>query len=656
MVPLAGAAHLDDVDRELLEAGRQQDQFLGAAGRPGDRTEVLTEHPRHQRQWLLAADRAHDRALFSMELRRAQQVGVGIADLGDAGAAGVDLGQQGPPPERVVHHLSLKTHGDQSTSGHPAGVCDRPQNSYDPPSTITGVATAQTSSTRAKSSDRTDICQIPDTVPAEGQLSKTEYARRVETATNVAAIGEPRGVIAELQTDNAPLQLPALRPAPPAGPRAAWGIRIPTAGVLVLLDMGIGSWRRSRLVHATRAAIATLAVIGLGVASASCSLSPEQSTDRRAELQARLMGLRAEQAKPWGVTVPGYAAAVNLGDRDVPGRAPEVVRAVSGSAAPLDGRPLELTDRFHVGSVTKTFTAALILQLDQSGELSIDEPLSRWIDFPGGETVTIAMLLGHTSGIPDFTRFDYSRESTPEQSIALVAGRAFEFTPGSSWAYSNTNYTMLGLIAEKVTSRPWAELVESRFFRPLGLDDTYVWTGVAEGPTVSGARLACGESAEASCAPPRPGFALLPVEAGYDWTVAWSAGAVVSTPADLAKWMAALVGGDELDVAHRRLLTTPTPQSVASDFGQAVAALGATSGGGTLRWVGHGLGLFVYEIDGVGTAWGHEGSINGFVANAAYVESTGQAIAVTSNFAESDSFSALGAVAVTASGWSENRP
>ncbi len=142
---------------------------------------------------------------------------------------------------------------------------------------------------------------------------------------------------------------------------------------------------------------------------------------------------------------------------------------------------------------------------------------------------------------------------------------------------------------------------------------------------------------------------------GYDWTVAWSAGAVVSTPADLAKWMMALVGGDVLDAAHRRLLTTPTPQSIASDFGQAVASLGAISGGSTLRWVGSGLGLFQYEIDKVGTAWGHEGSINGFVANAAYVESTGQGIAVASNFAESDSFSALGAVAVTASGWS-SRP
>jgi D-alanyl-D-alanine carboxypeptidase len=400
-----------------------------------------------------------------------------------------------------------------------------------------------------------------------------------------------------------------------------------------------------------RTVIVTVAVVGLAAGSMSCSSSQDGVVGQRSELEARLLELRVEQGEVWGATVPGYAAAVHPGRDDVPSGNPETAVAVSGSAAPPDGRSLYPTDRFHVGSVTKTFTAALILQLDQSGELSIDDPVSRWIEFPGGEAITIRMLLGHTSGIPDFTTREYSRDATPEQSIDLVADLPLEFAPGSSWAYSNTNYTMLGVIAERVTGRSWSELVESRFFGPLGLDDTYVWTGVAEGPTASGSRLACGEPGEPSCAPPRPGFAILPVDAGFDWTVAWAAGAVVSTPADLAKWMVALVAGEVLDAPHRLLLTTPTPQSVVSDFGQAVAALGATSGGGALRWVGDGLGLFQYEIDGVGTAWGHEGSINGFVANAAYVESTGQGIAVTSNFAESDSFSALGAVAVTASGW-----
>lgn len=361
-----------------------------------------------------------------------------------------------------------------------------------------------------------------------------------------------------------------------------------------------------------------------------------------ANLRSVLEGLRRKQGAAWGVVVPGFAAAMEPAG----GAIGAASRAVSGAVAPPGTQNLRLEDRFHVGSVTKTFTAALIMQLDQEGLLSIHDPISDWIDFPGGDGVTIAMLLGHTSGIPDFTGFPYERDSTPEQSIALVAGRPFVFAPGTAWAYSNTNYTMLGLIAEKATSIPWADLVASRFFGPLGLHDTYVWSGTAEGPTASGSRLACGGPSEPACAPPRPGFEIITVDDGFDWKVAWSAGAIVSTPADLAKWMVALVAGDVLDAAHRDLMKTPSPQSMASDFGEQVAALARTSGGGALRWTGDGLGLFEYTIEGLGTAWGHEGSINGFVTNAAYVDAIGHGIAVVSNFDESDSFSALGAVAV----------
>lgn len=102
------------------------------------------------------------------------------------------------------------------------------------------MATGQTPITRAKDSDRTDICQILDTALAEGQLSMTEHAQRVTTATNAATIGELRALIADLQTGNAPVQLPALKPAPLTGPRAGWGIRIATAGALILLGVGIG--------------------------------------------------------------------------------------------------------------------------------------------------------------------------------------------------------------------------------------------------------------------------------------------------------------------------------------------------------------------------------------------------------------------------------
>ena len=102
------------------------------------------------------------------------------------------------------------------------------------------MATGQTPSTRAKDTDRTDTCQILDTALAEGQLSMTEHAQRVKSATNAATLGELRALIADLQTANAPVQLPSLKAPALSGTRAAWGVRLATAGVLVLLGVAIG--------------------------------------------------------------------------------------------------------------------------------------------------------------------------------------------------------------------------------------------------------------------------------------------------------------------------------------------------------------------------------------------------------------------------------
>lgn len=102
------------------------------------------------------------------------------------------------------------------------------------------MAIGQTASTRAKDSDRTDTCQILDTALAEGQLSMAEHAERVKTATGAATLGELRSLVGDLQTGNAPVQLPTLRPPRAAGTGPTWAIRLAAAGVLVLLGIGIG--------------------------------------------------------------------------------------------------------------------------------------------------------------------------------------------------------------------------------------------------------------------------------------------------------------------------------------------------------------------------------------------------------------------------------
>lgn len=102
------------------------------------------------------------------------------------------------------------------------------------------VAIGQTASTRAKDSDRTDTCQILDTALSEGQLSMAEHADRVKAATTAATLGELRALVGDLQTSNAPVQLPTLRTPGTVGTRASWAIRLATAAVLVLLGVGIG--------------------------------------------------------------------------------------------------------------------------------------------------------------------------------------------------------------------------------------------------------------------------------------------------------------------------------------------------------------------------------------------------------------------------------
>ena len=102
-------------------------------------------------------------------------------------------------------------------------------------------------------------------------------------------------------------------------------------------------------------------------------------------------------------------------------------------------------------------------------------------------TITVEMLLGHTSGIPDFSELPgRKRTDTPEQSIAFASRTKRLFAPGSQWSYSNTNYTMLGVIAERATGATWADQVRSRFFEPLALSETYVWEGESRPRTVDG--------------------------------------------------------------------------------------------------------------------------------------------------------------------------
>jgi D-alanyl-D-alanine carboxypeptidase len=199
-----------------------------------------------------------------------------------------------------------------------------------------------------------------------------------------------------------------------------------------------------------------------------------------------------------------------------------------------DGKqPLTADQPLVIGSITKTFTASLILQLIHEGRLALDAQVSDYLpDEPGLDGITVRELLSHTSGLADLyvplsesllTKPD--EVWTPDQVLRRIGQKWFE--PGTAWGYSNTNYVVLGLLAERVTGEPVAKLLDERFFRPLGLDQT---------------RLISTDG----------GTLLDPAWA----TAFWTAGAVCSSASDLVRWGDALYGGQVLDSTSLRQMLT----------------------------------------------------------------------------------------------------
>lgn len=134
--------------------------------------------------------------------------------------------------------------------------------------------------------------------------------------------------------------------------------------------------------------------------------------------------------------------------------------------------------RFHIASVSKAFTAAAILQLQEQGRLALSDPVSRFLpDFPEGDKIRIENLLTHTSGIrdinglPDYDEFARSPHTLPEL-VAKFAGLPLQFQPGAKYSYSNSNYNLLALILEKVTGESYPDYLRRHIFGPAGMDES----------------------------------------------------------------------------------------------------------------------------------------------------------------------------------------
>jgi D-alanyl-D-alanine carboxypeptidase len=172
--------------------------------------------------------------------------------------------------------------------------------------------------------------------------------------------------------------------------------------------------------------------------------------------------------------VPGMYVQLRSGNR--------ITELRSGRPDVDSTRPWTDRSRFRVASITKTFTAALIMQLVAEGRMRLSDPVERWLpgQAPYGGQITVRQLLNHTSGVPPYEDLQFLLDRldnpgqvfTAQQLLARADGKPLLFTPGTAVSYSNAGYVRLGLIVESVTGRSLDVVMRKRILRPLGLTDT----------------------------------------------------------------------------------------------------------------------------------------------------------------------------------------
>lgn len=199
--------------------------------------------------------------------------------------------------------------------------------------------------------------------------------------------------------------------------------------------------------------------------------------------------------------------------------------------------PITPQTKFYIASISKSFTAAAILLLQERGNLRVNDPVSRFInDFPNGERITIHNLLTHTSGIADYVRFANfaelsKRPYTTGEIIALFRNQPLLFNPGERSSYSNSNYVLLAHIIEKVSGLRYAEFLKLNFFKPFGMKNT----GQPDASNQSVANLSNGYTT----------VGLHGFEAAryFDHSISTGAGSLYSTTEDIGKWIEGILAG-----------------------------------------------------------------------------------------------------------------
>lgn len=275
--------------------------------------------------------------------------------------------------------------------------------------------------------------------------------------------------------------------------------------------------------------------------------------------------------------------------------------------------PVDVHTRFEIGSITKQFTAAAILQLREAGKLSLDDPLGTYVpQYAAAKAVTLRQLLWQVSGIPNYTdtkafkaliavkngTLTISKRGTFEEILSMIQNEPLDFAPGTKWQYSNSNYVLLGRVVEIASGMPWEAYVRKHIFEPAGMTES---SFMSDEPGIGD--MATGYATYQGKRYPTSSF--------YGW--AGAAGAIVSTASDLAKWDAALFGGKLLDSDDLGTMTAAGPLPVGAESGAR-----------------YGFGWMIDTHDGQSRIW-HNGGTLGFSSTNQVYSALGQDVIVLTN-------------------------
>ncbi|HYO00500.1 MAG TPA: serine hydrolase domain-containing protein [Mycobacterium sp.] len=363
--------------------------------------------------------------------------------------------------------------------------------------------------------------------------------------------------------------------------------------------------------------------------------------------EAALVACARDPRPPGDIAVPqtpAYAVALNeqmpaiLRDNGIPG-AIVLVRsrekgnwsATFGVAGIGSKVPPSIDDHVRIGSITKTLTATVILQLQQEGRLAIAHPISRYLPWvPNGDNITIHQLAEMRSGLYSYTSdptFAATLEKrpdtvwTPQQLLDIAFAHPPNFAPGRQYEYSNTNYVLLGLVIEQLTGMSAASALQTRIFDPLGLRNTALPAAADSelpSPYPRGYMWGPNEAYEGPLPEAQQKAALTGALAPADHTDdnpswAWTAGAVTSRAEDVADFIEAMVGGSLLNETSRQWRLANLKPMDSSAAGRAAEL---------------GFGTYGFGLEGAGPMYGHPGNIVGFSGLAVHDPKVGNTVVI----------------------------